>query len=312
MDRMSAPARRRRLAIADVMRRRVVGGVAAGTLRRGDRLPSARDLAAEFAVDPRLVLAAYRVLSAEGVVEIRRRSGIYVAQMPEVPGGPPVIADGWLVDVLTQGIDHGVPAPRLGDWLRRCVTTRRLRAAVVGGTLDQIDGLCGELRDDYGVDAVPFAPEAVDRVEGPPTEMLHADFVVVATPYAEKLRAALAPHGKRVVVSGTRVETEAEWRLLLMRESVYVVVADPATESLIATAAADLRDRQHVLVLGRDDLQRIPSDGPVYVTRAAQRRLGTITVPGRHVPPTRSISATAAREILTLVVKANLGAMRPV
>ena len=65
--------------IAEVMRRRVLGGVASGTLRRNDRLPSARELASEFDVDPRLVLSSYRVLAREGLVDIRRRSGIYVA-----------------------------------------------------------------------------------------------------------------------------------------------------------------------------------------------------------------------------------------
>src|SRR5438128_1594412 len=73
--RMPSTPRRRRTEIAEVMRRRVLGGVASGTLRRNDRLPSARELASEFDVDPRLVLSAYRVLSREGIVEIRRRSG---------------------------------------------------------------------------------------------------------------------------------------------------------------------------------------------------------------------------------------------
>src|SRR5512133_537034 len=141
---MSATPRRRRVEIADLMRRRVLGGVAVGTLRRHDRLPSARELAAEFDVDPRLVLAAYRVLAREGLVDIRRRSGIYVAGTPSVPGGPVVVADGWVVDVLFAGIERGLAAPRLGDWLRRCVTTRRLRAAVVALAYDQLEGLCGE------------------------------------------------------------------------------------------------------------------------------------------------------------------------
>lgn len=159
---MPTTPRRRRTEIAEVMRRRVLGGVSAGTLRRNDRLPSARELALEFDVDPRLVLSAYRVLSREGLVDIRRRSGIYVAGMAPIPGGPVVVADGWVVDTLFAGIERGVPAPRMGDWLRRCVTTRRLRAGVVALSADQLEGLCGELRELYGVDAVPFAPTVLD------------------------------------------------------------------------------------------------------------------------------------------------------
>ncbi len=66
--------RRRRSELADALRRRVVGALSSGSLRRGERLPSAREVAAEIDADPRLVLAAYRILAKEGVVEIRRRS----------------------------------------------------------------------------------------------------------------------------------------------------------------------------------------------------------------------------------------------
>ncbi len=65
--------------IADTLRGRILRGLQAGTLRNGDRLPSARDLAGEFEVDHRAILAAYRELAAEGLVELRQRGGIYVA-----------------------------------------------------------------------------------------------------------------------------------------------------------------------------------------------------------------------------------------
>ena len=57
--------------IIDVLRSRVLRGLEAGTLSAGDRLPSGRDLAAEFRVDHRVVLAAYRALSGEGLIETR-------------------------------------------------------------------------------------------------------------------------------------------------------------------------------------------------------------------------------------------------
>src|SRR4028118_1845899 len=99
---MNAAPRRRRSDLADALRRRVVGALSSGSLRRGERLPSAREVAAEIDADPRLVLAAYRILAKEGVVEIRRRSGIYVSSTPEAQGGPHAVADGRLVAVLRR------------------------------------------------------------------------------------------------------------------------------------------------------------------------------------------------------------------
>jgi hypothetical protein len=308
---MQSAPRRRRAEIAEAMRRRVLGGITTGTLRRNDRLPSARELAVEFDVDPRLVLAAYRVLAREGLVEIRRRSGIYVAGAQPVPGGPAIVADGWVVDVLFAGIERGLPAPRLGDWLRRCVSTRRLRAAVIALAADQLEGICGELRDTFGVDAVPFAPTVLDTSPtSVPQEIAAADFIVTERDYAEALRERLSSFGKHVIVASIRADLDVYWDLMRRTHPVYVVVTDPRTEPLLQAAAGRYSERIKAVVLGRDDVQRIPPDAPVYVTRSARQRLGNTPVPGAQIPGARSIDAASALEILRLIVSTNLKAMR--
>lgn len=302
--------RRRRSELADSLRRRVVGALSSGALRRGERLPSAREVAAEIDADPRLVLAAYRILAKEGVVEIRRRSGIYVASTPQVQGGPAVVADGWLVDVLSEAVEHGIPATRVGDWLKRCTTTRRLRAAVIADTVDQLDAFCGELRDDYGVDAVPFSPEALDRPGGLPPEMLSADFVLAADGYADRLRAVLGPLRKRLVAVSVRTRISPEWKRMLARAPIYLVMADARSfADYDERALGDLAPRLRPLVLGRDDLRQIPPGANVYVTRSARRRLGNAALPGRVLPTERAFAAETVREVLGLVVTANLSAM---
>lgn len=302
--------RRRRSELADALRRRVVGALSSGAIRRGERLPSAREVAAEIEADPRLVLAAYRILAREGVVEIRRRSGIYVASTPQVQGGPAVVADGWLVDVLSEAVEHGIPATRVGDWLKRCTTTRRLRAAVIAETVDQLDAFCGELRDDYGVDAVPFASDALERPGGLPPEMLGADFVLAADGFAERLRAALTPRGKRVVAVNTRTRVSPEWKRMLARAPIYMVVADARSlQGYDERVLGDLGPRFRHIVLGRDDLRQIPPGANVYVSRSARRRLGNTSLPGRQLPTERAFGADTVRELLTLVVGANLSAM---
>lgn len=302
--------RRRRSELADSLRRRVVGAIAAGASRRGERLPSAREVAAEIGADPRLVLAAYRILAREGVVEIRRRSGIYVASTPQVADGPAVTADGWLVDVLAEGVEHGVAAPRLGEWLRRCATTRRVRAAVVADTVDQLEAFTGELRDDYGIDAVPFAPDALGRPAGLPHEMRDADLIVTADGYAARLRELLAPARTPVVAVQVRTEIAPELRRALGREPIYFIVADARSMAPVMHALGAQGDRVRIVVIGRDDVRDIPRDALVYVSRSARRRLAPADLPKRVLPTERAFSGETVREVLGVVVAVNLRAMR--
>lgn len=54
-------------------------GVAGGLLKAGDRLPSVRDLALELTVNPHTVAKAYQELEREGVVEMPRGKGVFIA-----------------------------------------------------------------------------------------------------------------------------------------------------------------------------------------------------------------------------------------
>lgn len=57
----------------------VLGAVARGEMRTGDRLPSVRDVAAALEVNPNTVNRAYAELERLGVVETRRGRGTFVA-----------------------------------------------------------------------------------------------------------------------------------------------------------------------------------------------------------------------------------------
>ena len=59
--------------------RRLVGS---GTLRRGAVVPSVRDLARDLRVNPMTVSKAYQRLAEEGVLEVRRGEGTFVASVP--------------------------------------------------------------------------------------------------------------------------------------------------------------------------------------------------------------------------------------
>jgi GntR family transcriptional regulator len=57
--------------------------IADGEAKLGERLPPAKDLAAELSVNTNTVLRALRMLRDEGLLEFRRGRGISVAGTPE-------------------------------------------------------------------------------------------------------------------------------------------------------------------------------------------------------------------------------------
>ena len=60
------------------LRERVVAMILDGALHEGDALPSVRQVAAEYQLNPITVSRAYQELADEGMVEKRRGLGMYV------------------------------------------------------------------------------------------------------------------------------------------------------------------------------------------------------------------------------------------
>ena len=62
------------------LRDRVVAMILDGLLNEGDPLPSVRNVAAEFTLNPLTVLKGYQQLVDEGLVEKRRGRGMFVTE----------------------------------------------------------------------------------------------------------------------------------------------------------------------------------------------------------------------------------------
>ena len=60
------------------LRDRVVAMILEGVLKEGDPLPSVRNVAAEYRVNPITVLKGYQQLVDEGLIEARRGRGMFV------------------------------------------------------------------------------------------------------------------------------------------------------------------------------------------------------------------------------------------
>ena len=296
--------------IVEILRGRVLRGLQAGTLSAGDRLPSTRDLAQEFDVDYRLVLAAYRELASEGLIELRTRGGIYVAAQPAGVGGIPPLPERWFAEVLSQGLLREIPAPELNEWLRRSTETLRLRAVVISSTTDQVYGLCRELRDDFGFESAGLlATEA--QTTPTPLIVRRADVLVTTAAHAVWVRAMAAEMRKSVIVIEVRPDlVGGEWALLL-RRPVYAIVATQEFGDMLRGFFADVPgiENLHVLVFGRDDVSTIPNDAPTYVTQRVRQQLGNVPIRGRILPAARTISSASAKELFSFMVRANIEAM---
>jgi DNA-binding transcriptional regulator YhcF (GntR family) len=99
----------------------VVLAILSGDLRPGDRLPSTRELARRFAINPNTVSAGYRQLERDGWTERRHGSGVYVRANAEPPNTPEQILDQHIAGFFRAVRELSLPAPairaRVADWL---------------------------------------------------------------------------------------------------------------------------------------------------------------------------------------------------
>ena len=59
--------------------------VAAGTIKRGDQLPTIRELSERLKVNPNTVAKAYRELELKGIIVSERGSGSFIQASPPAP-----------------------------------------------------------------------------------------------------------------------------------------------------------------------------------------------------------------------------------
>lgn len=93
------------LSLQEQIRRRVMEAIAADLFPAGRKLPSSRKLAAVLGVSRNTVFLAYQQLIAEGHLEARQRSGIYVAEATAPDRTMSLIAG-------REGVDDGAEATR--------------------------------------------------------------------------------------------------------------------------------------------------------------------------------------------------------
>ena len=305
--------------IAAVLRRRFFSDAHLGLLAPGERLPSARELAAELGVDRRAVLAAYHALEREGLVELRQRSGIYFAHNNTPAGATLSRRSAWVVDFLLHGLAEGLAAPDAPERLHQYLRTLRLRAACIECNDDQRGGLCAELAADYGFEAegvdVDALLEAAPPRGVPPLAVRRADLLVTTPFHAGEVKEVAERLGKPWLAASLKSDLFAEIARRLPAGPVYFVVTDPRFATKLTHIFAGSPGAANLMVLPatREALEHIPARAPVYVTRSAHARLADAPefapLLARVPPERRAFSAESARELLNFVVRANMEAL---
>ncbi|NLW22979.1 MAG: GntR family transcriptional regulator [Tissierellia bacterium] len=71
--------------IYEQLKRQIIEGIAKGALKKGEQLPSVRQLAEDIGINLHTVNKAYNILKNEGFLTIDRRKGAMVSNlMPEI------------------------------------------------------------------------------------------------------------------------------------------------------------------------------------------------------------------------------------
>jgi GntR family transcriptional regulator len=63
----------------------VLGGIAAGSLKSGDQLPTVRQLAVDLAINPNTVVRAYRELEIRDVLATQQGTGTFITEKKPQP-----------------------------------------------------------------------------------------------------------------------------------------------------------------------------------------------------------------------------------
>ena len=297
--------------LTERLRDQIITALHVGRLHGGDRLPGVRDVARDTGANPRTVAKAFRQLEDEGLVEMRARSGVYVAQQDHWGGKLLEETGRWLGGILLEAWKRNIRIPDLADLIRRCTREGQIRAACVAENQDDRRAICEELTENFGIHsvAVPVAdlPSDADPAAIPPA--LHEADLIVATPlHAGSARAAADALGKPLVMVSLHPDLIGAIERRLREDHLTIVCADPAFGDQVRIL---LGGEQHdqirvVLASDRDAVAQLDPEEPVLLTRAAQERLPAQAVLTPLVPFTPFISPDSARQVAEWMVRLHM------
>jgi DNA-binding transcriptional regulator YhcF (GntR family) len=304
--------------LSDRLRDRILNALHLGLLRPGDRLPSIRTLWREMGVDHRVVAQAYRTLEAEGLVEVRGRSGVYLAPQDQFGGELLAETARWLAGVLVEAWKRRLTIADVPELIRRCTQTRTLRCACVESNEDQMTAYTGELQEQFGLEPYPVRisplplprPDRSVEFHWVEDELRKCDLVVTTSYHARLVRKAAENVGIPAVVLTVNPDVVETIQKRLREGPLTVVAVEPSFgDRMRAMYADETPERVRVVLTGdREGMRALDPDEPVLLTRAARQTLSPDDDLPTLLPHSPTFSPHTARELLGVIIRLNLGA----
>ena len=276
------------LGLQDQIRRKIVTGLALGTLAPGRRMPSTRALASHLGVSRNTVAAAYQKLIADGHLEARLRSGVFVSRRYSAGG-----------QLLEPGISGRTAAAATSVWANRLHGIRHLEQQ-------------GAIPPDWHKYPYPFVEGRLDRSLFPVHEWRDSSRLTLSVPeiqqwaidagdaddpmLLQEIRTKVLPRrgihtrpDELLVTSGAQqaLYLTAE---LLVEPGTVVAVEEPGNPELIAL----LRRRGARLVH-----QPVDQEGMVIDEALAGCEVAYVS-PGHQRPTGATMSAARRNELMRM------------
>lgn len=300
----------------------VVGRIHIGQFHSGDQLPSYRELSEAWGVDHRVIARAYKAIEEEGLVEVRGRSGVYLAPQQKIAGEMLPDTARWVAEeVLTEAWKRRIKIPDLPEFVRHCTSSVKVRTACVESTADHRHLLCTELQTWFGFDTTPVSASDLDRagrsstrgigtgrMNDLPAAVRSADLLVTTSFHGTNVHAmADALQKPYVIVTLHPAGLEVIHRHLRRERLTLICVDSGLGDRLKSVVPPDCADRiRVVLTRDRSTLDQLDPREPLLVSTAARARLR------RNLPsilqdlPALSPESTA--ELSHLLIRFNLEA----
>lgn len=288
--------------LSESLRYLIVGRMHAGLLQPGERLPSIRELASRSQVDHRVAAAAYRQLELEGLVEVRRKAGVFVtSSLGESSGAAEAV---WAADVLYRGWRSGISRSSLCNLFGGTIASP-LRCGCVESNEDHMAAMSGEIGDALSLETVPiYLSPAAGRHAPTAEEIAEVDVVVTSVFHAARVREVARAAGKPLAVLTLHRDFSAAIARRLLEGVATVVIADPRYAEIGREFLTSMRYAPHVRFLTVEEAAREeidPSDDSVLLTRAARKRL---RLEEFHLVRTPLVSDESARALCEAVAVA--------
>ncbi len=297
--------------ILDKLRARIISGLYVGSWGPNDRLPSIREIAEAEGVDRKTAAAAYHRLEEEGLVRVRSRSGVYLAnaQSPVDSTGPlERLHRQWLQHTFEGARALGLDTRSILRMVNAVAELEQVRLPVVECNWSQATAISDELRERLDVQAMPYL---LDELR-PGDPVLAEAPVLVTTPYHGAEVGLIAP--RRTIIEVTLApdvlrgicEHAEQCRLVVVTGNDLLEAkvsralghcADPAAAGVVTVSAED-RPRLMASVPQADAVYLWPGTPP-WIEEV-------LPASCRRIRPNRTIAKDSILRIQTALLDAAL------